>query len=184
MTEARPLALLDVPDPARRVQKARWSQLCEVVTSALAIETEGVATGRGVVLYGADPALARAVSRRLERPVSAQPPPSDRTGPREREWSASVVLIPESSSPGDRIGLVRSALGHLRPAGVLVVVTTVVKEPHRDEVPPSISQLLEELAVASGCALHEESVSSVRWVGEELLRGVALTMRYLINEEV
>jgi hypothetical protein len=86
-----------------------------------------------------------------------------------------IVLLPPVPAP-DRVELVRAAHRSVRPAGVLVVIATVVVAPgeSRDLV-PSMRQLLEELNDASGLELHVDELRSVRWHGETFFRGVTLS---------
>ena len=97
-----------------------------------------------------------------------------------------MLILSEDHSRADRRGLLRGAVRQLRPTGQLVLVATVVSDPLvvAEHLPPSISQLLEEVALASGGALMEEHVVSFRWPAEDYVRGVVLTLRLLHSEGV
>ena len=189
MTEHISLSLPDVPDPQRREEKARWRRLRrELEAAAAAAPLDDARFPQcASALSGGDEMLRRILAGRLAHPVALQSePPTWRQSRRTAGRYALVALVLRSDlSPTDRMEQLRGAVRQLRSTGVLVLVATVVRDAASDgdRPPPSISQLLEELASASGGALMEQGVSTFRWPGERFVRGVVLTLRLFRNEE-
>lgn len=172
---AQPTTLLDQPDPRVRPQKAAWRQLRGALTLGIAdVIREQSCEPTDISLIGSDGTLAAAVSMDLGRRVVV---PSD--SPVMRDDIVAVTL-PEIGSPESRIGLLTSAFERTRPTGGIVVAATVVarsgENPRRT---PNISQLLEEINITTGTAIHVDAIQSIRWADEPFVRGVILTLTSL-----
>jgi hypothetical protein len=167
--------LLGLPDPETARQKALFRQLRDLYAHILGNELRSRSnTALRAAVSGGPVGLPEATTSRLGWDVATFNP-RHRVAP---AYHALAWFFADDDTAGARMGRMRELLDGLRPASLLVVVGTVVAE-ETTPVAPSISTLIAELSLASGGALHAEDVRSLRWPGEQLVRGVCLTLRYL-----
>lgn len=94
-----------------------------------------------------------------------------------------LVLRDGDQSAAERLALLRQAHDVLRPGAALVVVAHVVDT--ADGRPnPSIHTLIEEIHEATGTSIHLHDLTSARWAGDRLTRGVVLALTSLRLREV
>ena len=164
----------DQPDLTARSRKGAWLQMRRLVSESLAAAVESQPFGSlHATLVGGDERLARAAEADCAVAVGYAATVAD-VPPRSSEHVA-IVLLPQVAA-AERVELLRAAHRSVRPAGVLVIVATVVVVPgeHRSLI-PSMRQLVEELNDASGLAVHVDELRSVRWNEEPYVRGVILS---------
>jgi hypothetical protein len=125
-------------------------------------------------LSGGPDGLAEGTSSRLGWEVT----PFDPRHPTWPAYHAFAWFFDGDDTAGGRQIQLRDILAALRPASLLVVVGSVVVDESSPSA-PSISSLISELSLASGGALYAEDLRSLRWPGEQVVRGVCLTLRYL-----
>lgn len=174
--------LLDQPDPRRRLHKAIWRQLRQVLAEAAGPVVSEVAGVRRVSVVTNDRPLADALAVDLGVPVRVVLPDQLRGAPRSPLGDHLVILPLELPlGTGARVDLLRRSLQRLRPTGRLVLAATVVSGPGGRAVdrPPSMSQLLEQLQAATGGSVHLDDLRSLRWSREPLRRGVCMTLTSL-----
>jgi hypothetical protein len=166
--------LLDQPDSSVRPRKGAWLQIRRLLSESLAAALETQPFGPPqVALVGGDEALARAVG--VDCDVSVTLIESIANLSPDRSNHVAIVQLPRAPA-AERTELLRAAHQSIRPAGVLVVLGTVVVAPGENRrLTPSMRQLIEELNEATGLALHVDELRSVRWHGEPFTRGVILS---------
>ena len=149
-------AMPDQPDGRVRAYKAVWRQHRRLVGDCVKAALEGKPYGDvRVSLLGADDALARAIAVDCGVAVSRADVDDGYTGACDHV----VALVMPRVMAAKRIELLRWCHRRVRPAGVLIVVATVVVAPGDDaRLVPSVSQLAEELNLASGLAVHVDDI--------------------------
>lgn len=176
--KTEPIILLDQPDPRVRPQKAVWRQICGALTVAISDVLRGQPfEPTAISLIGSDSTLAAAVGKVLGRAVVAV----QATDNAEKMHDDVVaVILPELGKPESRIVLLRNAFNRTRTTGGIIVAGTVVTRPGEDRRrTASIGQLLNEIDVATGTAIHIDAIQSIRWTNEPFVRGVIMTMTSL-----
>lgn len=180
MTEqAAPRVLPDQPDAHERNRKAIWRQVRAAVGAALAEILHDVAGVPRVTLLDDDAALAAALAADLD--VDVRLVARDDPDPGSTRDHVVVVPLASPATAADRLAQVRTAVARLRPTGRIVLVATVVAG-QGDPIPtraPSMSQLSEEIDLATGGAVHLDRLWSLRWSGEPVRRGVVLVLTSL-----
>ncbi len=174
--------LPDQPDADERTQKAIWRQVRTAVGEHVTTMLRDLAGVPRVSLLGDDAALADALAVDLGVEVRHVPADGDHAGEPGPSRDHVVVLpLPTPATAATRLDRVRVAVARLRPAGRIVLVATVVAsqgDPAATRA-PSISQLAEEIDLATGGAVHLDDMQSLRWSGEPLRRGVVLVLTSL-----
>ena len=166
--------LVGLPDPELIHRKASFRQVRDLFASTLDMEYRSRPdTAFRAALLGAPLGVLEATSARLGWTLA----PFDLDHPPASAYHAVVWQLVGQETTATRLSQLRALLSALRPASLLVVVATVAA-PERSETVPSLSTLIEELALGSGEALFAEDIRSLRWPGEQLRRGVCLTLRY------
>lgn len=173
-----PTILLDQADPKTRPQKAVWRQIREALSVAISDVLRGQPCEPiSIRLISSDSTLAAAVSKTLGRAVGAAHAADSFESMHD---DVVAVTLPEVGKPESRIALLRNAFNRTRPTGGIVVAATVVTRPGEDRrLTVSIRQLLEEINVATGAAIHIDAIQSIRWTNEPFVRGVILTITSL-----
>jgi hypothetical protein len=167
--------LVGLPDARIGRRKAHFRQLRDLYADILGTELRGRSnTALRAGVSGGPLGLAEATSSRVGWEVT-------KFDPRHPAWPpyhALAWFFAGDDTVGGRRNQLRDLLAALRPASLLVVVGSVVVD-ESSPTAPSISSLISELSLASGGALYAEDLRSLRWPGEQVVRGVCLTLRYL-----
>jgi len=167
--------LMGLPDARNVDRKAQFRQLRDLYSEILGAELRDRSnTALRAAVSGGPVGLPEAVSSKLGWEVTS----FDARHPPAPGYHAVAWFFGGDDTAGTRSGRLRELLTELRPAALLVVVGSVVFDETTPSA-PSISSLIGELALASGGALYAEDVRSLRWPGEQLVRGVCLTLRHL-----
>jgi len=166
--------LAEAPDPQQRTAKWVWrytaSQLAESIDDAMAEVTTDNPT---LLVVCEDEALARRLGREPGRFLVHRTPTDERPGPPAPAHVAVVLL--DGLGADDRLHVLTTTFRRLRPGGRLIVCATVVGRPGHVDETPSLSDLTEELNLATGLGLDLRELKSLRWASEYLVRGAIVS---------
>lgn len=165
--------LLDHPDPGMRLQKQLWSQLTELLVSAI----QAAVAGRNlqapcIAFQGLPPRMEETL--RMGRSWTSTSP----SGPMADASSPHVtVLILGSHQLHEATASIRSAHDRTRPGGSLILICPVVSTEGHDALP--MEDFMESINEGTGTRVHLDDMRSIRWANEPFHRHAFLSLTVL-----